>query len=58
MLAVEGLLQTNPVELADALPGEAWTSHAAGEGSKGIRLYDWARIALPWAVDGNCERWG
>ena len=32
--------------------------HAAGEGSKGLRLYDWARIALPWVVDGNFERWG
>src|SRR5689334_11456624 len=43
-LTQEGLLQTNPAKLADELPAEAWSAHAAGEGSKGIRLYDWARI--------------
>jgi hypothetical protein len=42
----EGLLQIDPVALADALPSDAWSSHAAGEGSKGIRLYDWARIGI------------
>lgn len=57
LLTAEGLLQTDPAELADALPTDAWTTHAAGEGSKGIRLYDWARIALPWTVDEGFERW-
>jgi SRSO17 transposase len=38
-LTQEGLLQTNPAELAEALSAEAWSPHAAGEGSKGIRLY-------------------
>jgi len=57
LLTAEGLLQTDPAELADALPTDAWISHAAGEGSKGIRLYDWARIALPWTVDEGFERW-
>jgi SRSO17 transposase len=57
LLTAEGLLQTDPVELANALPPEAWSPHAAGEGSKGIRLYDWARIALPWTVDEGFERW-
>lgn len=57
MLTPDGFVQTDPAEIADALPSEAWVSHAAGEGSKGLRLYDWARIALPWAVDGNFERW-
>ena len=32
------------------------TPHAAGGGSKG-RLYDWARIALRWVVEGSFERW-
>jgi SRSO17 transposase len=57
LLTAEGLLQTDPAELANALPPEAWSPHAAGEGSKGIRLYDWARIALPWTVDEGFERW-
>jgi SRSO17 transposase len=34
-LTEEGLLQTNPAELADEVPAEAWSTHAAGEGSKG-----------------------
>jgi SRSO17 transposase len=57
MLTGADLLQTDPAELADELPADAWASHAAGEGSKGIRLYDWARIALSWEVDGAFERW-
>ena len=57
LLTNEGLEQTDPLTLADALPPEAWTQHAAGEGSKGPRLYDWARIALPWTVDSGFERW-
>jgi len=55
-LSQEGLVQTNPAELADEVPAEAWSAHAAGEGSKGIRLYDWARIPLPWIVDAGFER--
>ena len=57
MLVQNGLLQTDPAELADELPADAWTAHAAGEGSKGIRRYDWARIELTWATDGAFERW-
>jgi SRSO17 transposase len=57
LLTKAGLEQTDPLTLADALPPEAWAPHAAGEGSKGPRLYDWARIALPWTVDTGFERW-
>ena len=39
------LVGCDPAQMADALPADAWTPHAAGEGSKGLRLYDWARIA-------------
>jgi SRSO17 transposase len=53
----ERLEQTDPLTLAEALPAEAWAPHAADEGSKGPRLYDWARIALPWTVDSGFERW-
>jgi SRSO17 transposase len=53
----KGFLQTDPATLADELPAKAWQTHAAGEGTKGIRLYDWARIALPWVVDEGFERW-
>ena len=57
MLMQDGLLQTDPAELADDLPADVWMTHAAGEGSKGLRLYDWARIELTWATDGGFERW-
>ena len=53
----EGIVQTDPAELADGLDAGDWASHAAGEGTKGIRLYDWARIALPWRSDEGCEHW-
>jgi SRSO17 transposase len=53
----EGLRQTGPAELADELDADAWSTHAAGEGTKGLRLYDWARIPLPWTVDEGFERW-
>lgn len=52
-----GLIQTDPAGLADALPQDAWALHPAGEGSKGIRLYDWGRVALPWVTDAGFERW-
>ncbi len=51
-----GFEQTDPATLADALDAKAWAIHAAGEGSKGLRLYDWARIsrgrAIPVSNDG------
>jgi SRSO17 transposase len=57
MLTADGLVQTDPAEMANELPAEAWKPHAAGEGSKGVRLYDWARIPLPWVAEGSFERW-
>ena len=51
------LIQTDPFTLAAELPAAAWTLHPAGAGSKGIRLYEWARIALPWSESEGFERW-
>ena len=53
----EGLLETDPKTLAEGLEDTDWHSHAAGEGSKGPRLYDWARISFPWSCDPQWERW-
>lgn len=53
----EGLVQTDPKTIAGTLPKNSWRTLAAGEGSKGLRLYDWARYALPWMVDEDFERW-
>lgn len=53
----EGLFQTDPAGLADACSASDWATHAAGEGTKGIRLYEWARSALPWVAEDGFERW-
>src|SRR3954462_13139584 len=53
----EGLEETDPAAMADALASEAWVTHAAGEGSKGLRLYEWARIALPSTAHPGFEHW-
>lgn len=52
-----GLVETDPKTIAAHLPAAAWTRLAAGEGTKGLRLYDWARIVLPWRADAGFERW-
>lgn len=52
-----GFVQTDPATIADELEPAAWATHPAGEGSKGLRLYDWARIALPWVCPPEFERW-
>lgn len=53
----EGLCQTDPAIEASELPAEAWATHAAGEGAKGLRLYDWARIPLGTGGDTRFEHW-
>ena len=57
MIEPAGFVQTNPKTIAERLPGSAWVTLAAGEGSKGLRLYDWARYCLPWTVEEGFERW-
>lgn len=49
--------ETCPEQLASALTPEDWACHAAGEGAKGPRLYDWARIRRPWTSDEGFEYW-
>ena len=56
-LTSTGLIETDPATLADDLEDGAWAAHAAGEGSKGPRLYDWARIPIPWPCQEDRERW-
>ena len=50
------IVETDPAMMAEALVPEAWACHAAGEGAKGLRLYDWARIPLPWTCAEGFER--
>jgi len=51
------LVQSDPAALADQLEAGQWRSLTAGEGSKGPRLYDWARVPLSWACQDGFERW-
>jgi len=53
----KGFVQTDPATMADELPKRAWRTLPAGEGTKGLRLYDWARIPLPWIAEDGFERW-
>ena len=41
-------------KVAQSLPEESWVRASAGTGSKGERLYDWARVALP-EPEAYCE---
>jgi SRSO17 transposase len=50
------LVQTDPAMMADDLPPGAWAPYAAGEGTKGLRLYDWAQVPLPWTSPDGFER--
>src|SRR6056297_3344635 len=52
-----GLIQTDAATLVEELSDKEWTTHAAGEGSKGLRLYDWARVDLTASREGGFERW-
>ena len=45
-LTERGPAQVAAAELAAALPARAWRRLSAGDGAKGPRLYDWARVPL------------
>jgi SRSO17 transposase len=51
-----GLVQTDLATVADDLEADAWFPLTAGEGAKGPRLYDWAKVKLG-NNDGGFERW-
>jgi SRSO17 transposase len=56
LMTSEGLVETDPGTIAADWPVEGWTRLPAGEGSKGLRLYDWARMELPWPAEEGFER--
>jgi SRSO17 transposase len=53
----DGLMQTDPEAMSKTIAAEDWAAHAAGEGSKGLRLYDWARLPLNRPADLRWESW-
>lgn len=44
-------------DLAQALPHEQWQRLSCGDGTKGERIYDWARIAVNCSNEHGMKRW-
>lgn len=51
------LVQTNPATMIAELPPEDWQALSAGEGAKGHRLYDWARVPISHVAGDGFSRW-
>jgi len=52
-----GVRQRKAAALTAAITAEEWQRLSAGEGAKGPRLYDWARIRLFRLPDPGWEHW-
>jgi len=50
-------VETDPAAMAQELGDDQWAALTAGEGAKGPRLYDWARVRLGWESAEGFERW-
>jgi SRSO17 transposase len=58
LMTIEGGFATrDAAEIAAALPSSAWRRLAAGEGAKGPRLYDWARVRLLRLQEPPWDHW-
>ena len=53
----DGLIKTDPAPLAEDLDADAWSSLSAGEGAKGPRLYEWARLPIGFSKNNGFARW-
>ncbi|WP_420587342.1 IS701 family transposase [Ruegeria sp.] len=51
------LIQTDPATLTGELGPEAWRPLAAGEGAKGPRLYEWARLPIGKQTKDGFIKW-
>src|SRR3954470_13488928 len=57
LVAGQGSIQVPAKELATAEPREGWRRLSAGAGSKGERLYDWARFRLCRLQQAPWDHW-
>ena len=58
LLAVgDGPAKLSAAQLAAAVPAERWVGVSAGQGAKGRRLYDWARVELAAPATDDMARW-
>ena len=53
----DGLITTDPATLAEDLDADAWSPLSAGEGAKGPRLYEWARLPIGSGKNNGFARW-
>jgi SRSO17 transposase len=53
----DGPVRATAEQLAAAVPAEQWVTASAGQGAKGRRLYDWARVELTAPATAGCTRW-
>lgn len=51
------LTQTDPATMIADLPKDAWQALSAGDGAKGLRLYDWACVPLAHTSEAGFSRW-
>lgn len=58
LMTIEGGFATRDAKaIAEALPSPAWHRLAAGEGAKGPRLYNWARVRLLRLQEAPWDHW-
>jgi SRSO17 transposase len=52
-----GFVDATAASLAADLSAESFVRLSAGQGSKGLKLSNWARVALAWPTEEGFERW-
>ena len=52
-----GFVDATAASLAADLSAESFVRLSAGQGSKGLKLSNWARVALAWPTQEGFERW-
>jgi SRSO17 transposase len=52
-----GPSQVSAARIRANIPAEAWQRLSAGDGSKGLRVYDWARVSLARWPEPGYEHW-
>ena len=52
-----GFVDATAASLAADFSAESFARLSAGQGSKGLKLSNWARVALAWPTEEGFERW-
>jgi SRSO17 transposase len=53
----DGGIQRRVDAVVDALPEDVWQRLTVGAGSKGPRVFDWARARLPYDTEPGFTQW-